>query len=108
MHYFMFLVNLSSPLRVLLNSSHLELNFPGNGLMCTPKIPIFDRNSWRGFVDETCFFFSVQESMNTDQSAPVEVSFTLQEKLSLDFSLHGHFLSRDTWFEFIRNTICLE
>jgi hypothetical protein len=76
--------------------------------MCTPKIPIFDRNSWRGFVDETCFFFSVQECMNTDQSAPIEFSFILQEKLSLDFSLHGHFLSGDTWFEFSKNNICLE
>ena len=63
---------LSSTLRVLLNSSRVELSVPENGLICTPKIPKFDRNSWRGFVDETCFFFSVQECMNTDQAAPLK------------------------------------
>jgi hypothetical protein len=70
--YFVLLVNLYSTLRVLLNSSHLELNLPGNGLMCSRKIPKFDRNSWRDFVDETCFFFFVQEYVNTDQAAPLK------------------------------------
>jgi hypothetical protein len=68
----MLLVNLSSTLRVLLNSSHLELNLPGNDLMCIHKIPIFDRNSRRGFVDETCFLFFVQECVNTDQATPLK------------------------------------
>ena len=72
MQYFVLLVNLSSTLRILLNSNHLELNLSGNGLMCTPKIPRFDRNSRKGFVDETCFFFAVRECMNTDQAAPLK------------------------------------
>lgn len=54
------------------------------------------------------FVHLVQECKNIDQAAPLKFHLFCKKKLSLDFSLHGHFLSGVTWFEFSKNTICLE